>query len=45
MRGCPAEAIRIEQDVKATEGDGILDVRAPIGKQDAPAKKIPIERG
>ena len=32
-----------EKDVKASYRDGILEVRVPIDKKDAKAKKIPIE--
>ncbi len=34
-----------EKDVKASYKDGILEVRIPVDKQEAEAKKVKIERG
>jgi HSP20 family protein len=34
-----------EEDVKASYRDGILEVRVPIDKKGAEAKKIPVKRG
>jgi HSP20 family protein len=33
-----------EKDVKATYKDGILEVRVPIDKEQAAAKKVPVEK-
>jgi HSP20 family protein len=41
----PLSSSVTEKDVKASYRDGILEVRVPIEKKDAKAKKISIERG
>jgi len=43
-RVVPLSSTVSEKDVKASYRDGILEVRVPIDKKDAKAKKIPIER-
>ena len=43
-RTLPLPAGATEQDVKATCADGILEVRIPMAKEQAEAKKIPVTR-
>lgn len=43
-RSVPLPAGVTDEDVKATYRDGILEVRIPIDRTDAEARKIPIER-
>jgi HSP20 family protein len=44
-RSVPLPGGTTEKDVKATYKDGILEVRMPIDKDRAEAKKISVERG
>jgi HSP20 family protein len=43
-RSVPLPAGATDQDVKATYRDGILEVRVPLDRGEAEARKIPIER-
>jgi HSP20 family protein len=43
-RTLPLPAGATEQDVKATCSDGILEVRIPMAKERAEAKKVPVTR-
>jgi HSP20 family protein len=44
-RSVPLPVGASEKDVKATYKDGILEVRVPLDKQQAEAKKVKVERG
>jgi HSP20 family protein len=44
MRTVPLPVGASDDDVKATYKDGILEVRIPIDREEAQAKKVPIQR-
>jgi HSP20 family protein len=43
-RAVPLPAGATDKDVKATYKDGILEVRIPVDRKEAEAKKVPIQR-
>ena len=44
VRTLPLPVGASDKDVKATYKDGILEVRIPVDRKEAEAKKVPIER-
>ncbi|KAA0233779.1 MAG: Alpha-crystallin [Acidimicrobiales bacterium] len=45
VRTLPLPAGATEDDIKASYSDGILEIRVPVDKGKAEAKKVPIQKG